>query len=72
MFPGIPPTREHHRVRVFLCNNIVTGLHWFIIFRTVSISLTGFHSSIIHLLNLHLTHQRNYIFYKIVKGIYYA
>ena len=38
MFPGIPPARDPHPARVFLCNSIVTGLHWFIIFRTVNIS----------------------------------
>ena len=47
-----------------------TSLDWFIIFRTVNISLPGFHPSIIHLLNLYLAHQRNYLFYKVVGIIY--
>ena len=74
MFPGSPPASDqwwgdHHRVRVFLCNSIVTGLHSFIIFRSVNISFPGFHPSIIRLLNLHLTQQRNYLFYKVVGNI---
>ena len=69
MLSGIPSVREqwwgdHHRVKVFLCNSIVTGL---IIFRTANISLSGFHPSIIYLLNLYLTHQRNYLSTKLLE-----
>ena len=43
MFPGISPANDHwwgdhHRVRVFLCNSIVTGLHWIYDYRSVNIS----------------------------------
>ena len=72
MFPGIPAASDqwwgdHQQTRVFLCDSIVTGLYWIYDYRSVNISIP----SIIHLLLLYLTQQRNYFLYKVVENIYY-